>query len=78
MRNRHLLILDVPLIALCVFLAFGLRFDLNFVFNPAVFTLFLWTAGVTVLLKPPIFFAFGMYSRYWRYATIEDLLGVAL
>lgn len=78
MRNRHLLLLDVPLIALCVFLAFGLRFDLTFVSNPAVVTMYLWATGAAVLLKPPIFFAFGMYSRYWRYATIEDALIVAL
>ena len=33
MRNRYLLVLDLPLIAFCVFLAFALRFDLLFIQN---------------------------------------------
>jgi len=78
MRNRHLLVLDIPLIALCVFLAFALRFDLVFVLNPTLRDLFLLSAIAAVVVKPPIFLAFGMYSRYWRYATIGDLLIVVL
>ena len=78
MRNRHLLVLDLPLIALCVFLAFALRFDMVFVLNPTLRDLFLLSAVAAVIVKPPIFLAFGMYSRYWRYATIGDLLIVVL
>ena len=78
MRNRHLLVLDIPLIALCVFLAFALRFDMVFVLNPTLRDLFVLSAVAAVLVKPPIFLAFGMYSRYWRYATIGDLLIVVL
>jgi FlaA1/EpsC-like NDP-sugar epimerase len=78
MRNRYLLALDVPLIALCAFLAFGLRFDLVFVFNPTFRNLFFWCVIVAVILKPPILYVFGMYGRYWRYATVGDLLAVAL
>ncbi|MEO6212475.1 MAG: nucleoside-diphosphate sugar epimerase/dehydratase [Vicinamibacterales bacterium] len=78
MRNRYLLLLDVPLIALCVFLAFALRFDLVFILNPTLRGLFFWSAAAAMGIKPPIFLAFGMYSRYWRYATIGDLLIVVL
>ena len=78
MRNRYLLFLDLPLIALCVFLAFALRFDLVFVLNPTLRELFIASAIAAILVKPPIFLAFGMYSRYWRYATIGDLLIVVL
>jgi FlaA1/EpsC-like NDP-sugar epimerase len=78
MRNRYLLVLDIPLVALCMFLAFGLRFDFSFVFQPRLLTLLLWCSAVAVILKPPIFLAFGMYSRLWRYATIDDVLVVGL
>ncbi|MBA2305513.1 MAG: polysaccharide biosynthesis protein [Acidobacteria bacterium] len=78
MRNRYLLVLDVPLIALCVFLAFVLRFDLTFVFAENLRNLFIWCALAAVVLKPPIFYAFGMYGRYWRYATIDDLVVIGL
>jgi FlaA1/EpsC-like NDP-sugar epimerase len=78
MRNRYLLLLDLPLIAVCVVLAFALRFDLSFAFNETLRPLFAWTLVSALLLKPPIFLAFGMYSRYWRYATIDDVLVVTL
>jgi FlaA1/EpsC-like NDP-sugar epimerase len=78
MRNRYLLVLDIPLVALCMFLAFGLRFDFSFVFQPRLLTLLLWCSAAAVILKPPIFLAFGMYSRLWRYATIDDVLVVGL
>ena len=78
MRNRYLLLLDLPLLAVCVFLAFALRFDLYFVFDDTLRPLLIWTLAASLLLKPPIFLAFGMYSRYWRYATIDDLLVVTL
>jgi FlaA1/EpsC-like NDP-sugar epimerase len=77
-RNRYLLLLDVPLLALCVFLAFGLRFDLAFIRNAALRELFLWHVTAAIVLKPLIFLAFGMYGRYWRYASIGDLLAIAL
>lgn len=78
MRNRYLMMLDVPLIALCGFLAFALRFDLAFVFDGTLRGLFVWCVVAAIVLKPPIFYAFGMYSRYWRHATIDDLLIIGL
>jgi FlaA1/EpsC-like NDP-sugar epimerase len=78
MRNRYLLLLDLPLIALCVFLAFVLRFDLAFLFDETLRRLFVWCAVAAILIKPPVFYLFGMYGRYWRYATIDDLLVIGL
>ncbi len=78
MRNRYLLVLDLPLIALCMFLAFVLRLDLTFFATALPRNLFFWCVLGAVVLKPPIFVAFGMYSRYWRYATIDDLLVIGL
>jgi FlaA1/EpsC-like NDP-sugar epimerase len=31
-----------------------------------------------MVIKPPIFLAMGMYSRYWRYASVGDLVIVVL
>ena len=78
MRNRYLLALDLPLIVLCSFLAFALRFDLGFSLQPELWTLFLWSAGAALVVKPPLFVALGMYNRYWRYATVDDLITIAL
>jgi FlaA1/EpsC-like NDP-sugar epimerase len=78
MRNRYLLALDLPLIALCVFLAFGLRFDLLFIQSDNIRWLYLSYLASALIVKPPIFLAFGLYGRYWRYASIGDLLAIAL
>ena len=33
---------------------------------------------VAFLTKPAIFYGFGLYRRYWRYATVRDLNAVVL
>ncbi|HXG70649.1 MAG TPA: nucleoside-diphosphate sugar epimerase/dehydratase [Gemmatimonadaceae bacterium] len=78
MRNRYLLALDLPILAICVFLAFGLRFDLMFIEQDTIALLFKWSLVAALLVKPPIFLAFGLYNRYWRYASVGDLLAIAL
>lgn len=75
MRNRYLLLLDLPLLAIAAFGAFALRFDWIFAQYRPEFATFLVAA---VLLKPVVFYVFGMYARYWRYATATDLLAVTL
>ena len=75
MRNRYILLADFPLIAIAVFGAFALRFDWVFARVFAAFVIFLVGA---LIFKPAIFYTFGMYARYWRYATASDLLAVAL
>ena len=75
MRNRYVLLGDLPLIAIAAFGAFALRFDWLFLHYRPEFVPFLLLVLVT---KPLIFFAFGMYTRYWRYATANDLLTVWL
>src|SRR5690349_7981805 len=75
MRNRYLLLADLPLIAVCALGAFALRFDLVFFRHRPEFTAFL---VVALLIKPLVFVAFGMYGRYWAYASAQDLLAVTL
>jgi FlaA1/EpsC-like NDP-sugar epimerase len=78
MRNRYLLAIDVPLIAFAAFAAFALRFDLLFLQNAGNAARFAWFAGAAVAIKPALFLAFGLYYRYWRYASIGDLLAIVL
>src|SRR5262245_14452619 len=75
MRNRYVLLADLPLIGIAAFGAFALRFDWLFVRYRAEFVPFLL---VSLAIKPLIFYVFGMYTRYWRYATATDLLSVCL
>jgi len=75
MRNRLILLLDLPLILLGAYGAFALRFD--WIFWPAR-PEFVQFAIAALVVKPIALFTFGMYSRYWRYATLSELLSVVL
>ncbi len=74
LRNRYFLLLDLALIGLAVFASFAVRFDTlsvwdyiapNWFFLPLV-----W------LIRLPIFYAFGIYRRLWRYMSVNEIVAV--
>ncbi|MGD8603340.1 MAG: polysaccharide biosynthesis protein, partial [Anaerolineales bacterium] len=71
-RNRYLLLIDLILIVTGVLASFALRLDLG----PA-FSYYLPSAlkmiAVAVIIKPIVYFLFGLYRRYWVYASIREL-----
>ena len=69
MRNRYFLLLDVPFLWVAALMAFVLRFDLRF---PAYRDEFLFFIALASVIKPLVFFASGVYGRYWRYASVPD------
>ena len=73
MRNRFVLLADLALIAGSAFVAFALRFDLAFVAARPEFVPFLLAA---LVVKPVVFLSQGMYGRFWRYASLNDMLVV--
>ena len=79
MKNRYVLLLDLPLIAISAWGAFAARFDWRFYEERPEFAAFLLAA---LVVKPVVFFTLGMYRRYWRYASIQELalvvIGVSL
>src|SRR6516162_11459891 len=75
MRNRYVLLADLAMFVVAVCGAFGFRFDWYFFRTRPEFMPYLVTA---VLLKPFVFYGFGMYRRFWRYATIDDMLALSL
>ena len=70
MKNRYVLLLDLPLIALAAFAAFTARFDFAFYAHREEFVPYLLFGLAT---KPWVFGAFGLYRRYWQYTTIPDV-----
>ena len=74
MRNRYVLLLDLPLITLAALGAFLLRFDWFFASRPE----FLPFLVASLVLKPLVFMGFGLYGRYWKYATVSDLVVVTV
>jgi FlaA1/EpsC-like NDP-sugar epimerase len=78
MRNRYVLAADLGAIVLCMLGAFVLRLDWFFTQSPEWTAAFLYAAGMGLVAKPLVFLAFGLYRRYWRYATVADAVVVAL
>ena len=70
-RNRHFFLLDLFFIPFAVYFSYVLRLDK---LNIAPFWLS-WGVFVlcALLLTPLIFWRVGVYSRYWLYASIEEL-----
>ena len=71
-RNRHLLALDALLLSLSPFLVFALRFE-SLHWEPAYSHTAFVFAAVSVPLQLVIYWAFGLYRRLWRYASVSEL-----
>jgi FlaA1/EpsC-like NDP-sugar epimerase len=71
-RNRYFLIGDILLIALSVFASFLLKFELGpdlYTYLPGMF----WMIGAALIIKPLIYYEFGLYRKMWVYASIQEL-----
>jgi FlaA1/EpsC-like NDP-sugar epimerase len=72
-RNRYILFADIVLIAISAWAAYALRFDWLFTQYRPEFPVFL---TCVLVVKPLVFFAFGLYQRFWRYASLWDLVAI--
>jgi FlaA1/EpsC-like NDP-sugar epimerase len=75
LRNRHFLLADTFVLLLTPLIALLMRLDrveeLNAYFNALVgYTL------IGLLARLAVFHQFGLYRRYWRYATIDELVHI--
>jgi FlaA1/EpsC-like NDP-sugar epimerase len=72
-RNRYMLVVDILLTALAVFGSYVLRLELVVLF-PTYSRSLLWMMGLAVVIKPFVYYLFGIYRRVWRYASIRELV----
>jgi FlaA1/EpsC-like NDP-sugar epimerase len=73
-RNRYFFIGDLLLTAFSAILAFAIRLD-SHVFWSSLRVALLFVL-LTLLVKPPVYYAFGLYRRYWRYASVQEMLNI--
>ncbi len=71
-RNRYLLAVDLFLIVTSVLASFALRLELGNAFMyylPSA-----WIMAIAALvIKPTVYYLFGLYRRYWVYASIREM-----
>jgi FlaA1/EpsC-like NDP-sugar epimerase len=72
-RKRLVLLGDLFLIIVAVLGSFALRLDLGPLFIDYLDQAF-WLVGIALVVKPLIFYTFGLYRRLWAYASIHELL----
>ncbi len=76
-RNRHFFILDGLVLLLTPLAALMLRLDTVTVPEKFVAGLIGYTA-VALIVRLAVFYWFGLYQRYWRYASIEEVVQIGL
>lgn len=71
-RNRYFLMGDMALIVASVLVSYVLRLELG-----EAFLFYLpsacWMIGVALVIKPLVYYLFGLYRRMWAYASVEEL-----
>lgn len=74
LRNRHFFIIDLLMLSLTPILALALR--INLPFEPGYIIALLYLTIVSIIIKIAVFYSFKLYSRYWRYASIDELVAI--
>jgi FlaA1/EpsC-like NDP-sugar epimerase len=70
-RNRYLLMVDLVLVIISVLGSFALKLELDNLY-PYYRAIFLMTL-VAVIVKPLVYYSFGLYRRLWVYASVNEL-----
>ena len=76
LRNRHFLLLDALVLCVTPALALMLRVDGMQAISKNAPALAFFTLAA-LLISIAVFFAFGLYQRYWRYASVDELTQIA-
>jgi FlaA1/EpsC-like NDP-sugar epimerase len=76
-RNRYILIGDLILIVISVLGSYALRFELGnffFFYLPSAY----WMIAVAIIIKPLVYYFFGLYRRMWIYASTRELMLIVM
>jgi FlaA1/EpsC-like NDP-sugar epimerase len=72
-RNRYLLLGDIFLTLVSVLASYLIRLELIAIFPTYQYSL-IWMLTAALLIKPLVYFFFGIYRHVWRYASIRELV----
>jgi len=72
LRNKYVLLGDLLLITVSILGSYALRLELGaqfFDYLPRAY----WMLGISLVIKPIVYYIFGLYRRMWMYASIQEL-----
>jgi FlaA1/EpsC-like NDP-sugar epimerase len=73
-RNRYFLLADIFFVAVAAISAFVIRFDTFQVWPHLAQAWFL--IPLAIIIRPPLFYLFGLYRRMWNYASVNEVLSI--
>ena len=73
-RNRHFFFFDLLFLTFTPVIALSLR--VNLPWGKEYLPSLAFYTALALLLKLPVFYAFGLYRHYWRYASIDEMLTI--
>jgi FlaA1/EpsC-like NDP-sugar epimerase len=71
-RNRHLFVGDLGLTVLSIIADYIVRLELIEIFANYYLSL-IWMTGLSLIIKPVVYYLFGLYRRMWIYASMREL-----
>lgn len=77
-RNRYVLLADMLLIILAVMGSYLLRLEYIPDFSRYYGQAALWLIALSLVIKPAVYYFFGLYRRLWIYASIGELKLIAI
>lgn len=75
LRNRHFLVLDALTLCVTPTIALALRVDGGNAFDYNANGLLLYTL-IALIIRLIVFYLLGLYGRYWRYASIDEMMQI--
>jgi FlaA1/EpsC-like NDP-sugar epimerase len=76
-RNRFVLLGDLILIIVSALGSYALRLEINADFFRYYIQGALWLVGLALVIKPVVYYFFGLYRRIWVYASVNELKLIA-
>ncbi|MEP6779784.1 MAG: nucleoside-diphosphate sugar epimerase/dehydratase [Gemmatimonadaceae bacterium] len=73
LRNRHMFLLDVVGLFLACIAAYAIRFEGFSWLKTEQRYVFIWFLALSVPLRLALFWAMGLYRRYWSLASVAEL-----
>jgi FlaA1/EpsC-like NDP-sugar epimerase len=72
-RNRYLFLGDIFLSLVAVLASYVVRLELIAIFPTYQYSM-LWMVAMAIIIKPLVYYLFGIYRHVWRYASIHELV----
>jgi FlaA1/EpsC-like NDP-sugar epimerase len=76
LRNRHFAMIDILILTVIPSIALALRVSVPW--EPYYTVPLIFFTIISLCIKFPIFFRFKLYARYWRYASVDEMIAIGI